>query len=378
MKIAQVCPDYYPYIGGAQKYVKEVSERLVRKGFSIDVLTTDRTGTLPAEEEINGVKVRRFKSWEGLGSGITPGAYYFSRDLRRYLSRNSGSYDVVHAHIYAGLPALYAARAKAANRFVLNPYRHRGTQSLFAKLLHIPWRLVARDIYQKADRILCVSDYERSLVLTDFGVEARKISLVPLGVNLDEFRSMTKKEKSQTVLYVGRLERYKGVEFLIRALPKLDTNIRLEIDGKGPDRDRLVRLAKVLHVEDRVKYDTSTRAELLRKYAEAGVFVLLSKYETFSLSVADALASRTPCIVANSSALRDWIDYRNCFGIEYPIDIDELAHLIKSVIGRCAEGVKLRDWNDVVEQLIKLYEGLAGEPRNSSGDQLEAKAKVGD
>jgi glycosyltransferase involved in cell wall biosynthesis len=101
----------------------------------------------------------------------------------------------------------------------------------------------------------------------------------------------------------------------------------------------------------------------LRKYAQAGVFVLLSRYEAFSLTVAEALASGTPCIVANSSALKEWIDNRNCFGIDYPIDVDRLAILIRNVMGTKVEGVvRLRDWADVAEDLIKNYE-RARQPR---------------
>jgi glycosyltransferase involved in cell wall biosynthesis len=211
-------------------------------------------------------------------------------------------------------------------------------------------------MYEVADAVVCLSEYERSLVLRDFGIERTNVSIVRPGVNKDEFRRIPKwRRNRQTILYVGRLERYKGVEYLIRVLPKLDSSMRLEIDGKGSDKDRLVKLAKMLHVENRVTFDTASRDELLRKYAEATVFVLLSKYETYSLSVAEALASGTPCIVANSSALRGWVDNRNCFGIDYPIDVDSLARLIHSAIGTRVEGVKLDDWDDVAEQLHQLY-----------------------
>lgn len=46
MKIAQVCHRYYPYIGGVETRVEEISKRLVRKGFDVEVLTNDPSGKL--------------------------------------------------------------------------------------------------------------------------------------------------------------------------------------------------------------------------------------------------------------------------------------------------------------------------------------------
>ncbi len=50
MKIAQVCPRYYPYIGGVETHVQEISQRLVKRGFEVDVVCTDTTGGLRKRE----------------------------------------------------------------------------------------------------------------------------------------------------------------------------------------------------------------------------------------------------------------------------------------------------------------------------------------
>ena len=84
--------------------------------------------------------------------------------------------------------------------------------------------------------------------------------------------------------------------------------------------------------------------------------MLLSKYEVFSIAVAEALASKTPCIVANTSALTEWVDNRNCFGINYPISSSQLAELINKVIGKKIGEVKLWPWEQVVEETLRIYE----------------------
>ncbi len=86
--------------------------------------------------------------------------------------------------------------------------------------------------------------------------------------------------------------------------------------------------------------------------------VLLSKYEAYGLVVAEALACKTPCIVANTSALSEWIDNRNVFGIDYPIHIEELVNLIKEVSGVSVEGVNIPTWDVAVEKLKRVYRGV--------------------
>jgi glycosyltransferase involved in cell wall biosynthesis len=105
MKILQVCPRYYPDIGGVEEHVRNISERLAEK-YDVSVFTTDPSGKLPKQEVINSVKIRRFKSW------APDEAYYFSREIKKCLMKNSDCFDIVHAHSYHAFPGLYAANAK--------------------------------------------------------------------------------------------------------------------------------------------------------------------------------------------------------------------------------------------------------------------------
>lgn len=355
MKIVQVCPRYYPYFGGVETHVKEISERLVKKGFEVEVLTTDPYGKLLKEDVINDVKIKRFRSY-------APGeAYYFSKKLKTYLLKNSNKYSIVHAHSYHALPALYAAQAKGSNKLVFTPHFHGRGHTFFRNLLHIPYKYFARKIFDKADKIICVSYSEKKLILEKFKVDEKKIEIISNGVNLNKFKNLEKrKEKNRkNILYVGRLEKYKCVDYIIKALPLLDKNIYLEIVGDGPYKKVLMKLVNKLNVKDRVKfYGNLSGKELLEKYAEADLFVLLSKHEAFGISVAEALASGLPSIVANTSALKEWVDNENCFGIDYPINVQELAQLINKVIGKSITKIQLPSWDDVVERLVELYMSL--------------------
>jgi len=348
MRILQVCPKYYPSIGGVEEHVKNISERLAKE-HEVSVFACDPSGRLPKEEEINGVMVKRCKSFS------PSNAYHISFEMARELKK--AKFDIVHGHSYHALP-LYFARNAKTQKFIVTPHYHghghTPVRNLFIKL----YKPFGKRIFERADKVIAVSKYEKQILLNDFNIDERKISIIPNGINLSEFNKLEAIPRElKTILYIGRLEQYKGVQHIIQILPLLDNDFCLEIVGKGTYKTNLVAQIKKLGLNNRIRfYQDLPRQELLKMYAKAGVFVLLSRHEAFSIVVAEALAAKKPCIVANTSALSEWIDNKNCFGIDYPIDSNELAKLITEVIGKEVGNVKIWDWDEVARQIAELYE----------------------
>lgn len=353
MRIAQICHRYPPYIGGVEEHVRSISERLA-KTFEVSVFTTDPSARLPKVETIENVEVRRFRAW-------APGdAYYFSWGLRNYLRQFSQSFEIVHAHNYGAFPALYAAQNKRCSKLVFTPHFHGAGGTFFRSLLNIPYRFFGKKMFSAADAIVCVSNYERALILRHFEIDEDRINVIPNGVDIESYKIAPRVEKTgRTILYVGRLEKYKGVQYLVKALPQLGDDKILQIVGKGPYKEKLIKIARTLGVADRVRFFQGlSKSELLQKYAEADVFVLLSKYESYGITVAQALASKVPCIVAKTSALREWVDNENCFGIDYEIDGKVLTRLIEETIGKKVTGVQIPTWDEVTRRLVSVYDGV--------------------
>lgn len=354
LKVALVTGSYHPFTGGIETHVKEIGEGLVTRGLDVVVLTTDRSSTLPLEETINGVKIKRFKCW------APKNAYFFSRSLKKYLSLNSSSFDIVHAHSYHSFPALYAAQAKAENHLVFTPHYHGTGNTFFRSVLHKPYKFLAKTIFDKADSIINVSNFERKLILENFKVDETKVTYISNGVRKAEFEDYTHlKRPSDTILSVGRLEKYKGLQYLIAVLPKLDQHVTLEIVGNGPYKNSLINLAERLGVASRVKfYGYVPRIDLLQKYAQAGIFCLLSEHESYGIVVAEALCAGTPCVVTNNSALVEWVDNENCIGLDSPKDLNALQVCIRTLMGKRARGANILDWTDVVTKVANTYKEL--------------------
>jgi glycosyltransferase involved in cell wall biosynthesis len=351
LSVAQICPRYHPYIGGVETHVKEISERLSKRGIHVEVLTTDPKGDQSSSEEINGVTIRRFKSWAPSES------YYFSNELYDYLRKNAKNYDIIHAHSYHAFPSLYVSWSKGDTIFMFTPHYHGEGHTPLRKLLHKPYYPIGSGIFKKADKVISVSEYEKRLILKDFNLDESMIEIIPNGINKEEFKNLNRREKDhRTLLSVTRLEEYKGVQHLIRVLPQLEEDITLEIIGKGSFQSNLLSIVKDLGLQKRVTIESGiNRKELLQKYVDADLFALLSRNEAYGITVAEALAANTPCIVANSTALTDWVDDENCFGINLPIQLPELSALIRKTMGKKVSGVKILDWNDITDTMIKLY-----------------------
>ncbi len=353
MKIAQVCPRYYPDIGGVETYVREISERLVKLGFDVEVICTDPTGRSLEKEIINGVRVIRFRS-------IAPGdAYFLAPQIYFYLK--SHNYDLIHAHNYHALPAMFAAFAKNKRSFIFTPYYHGGGHTPLRNLFHKPYKSLGRKILEMSDKLTCISEYERQKVIQDFGIPSEKIEKIPVGLTLKEFADLKHQKRTsgdRTLLYVGRLEEYKGIQYIIKTLPQLP-DFKLVVIGKGPYEKDLHKLAENLEVIKRINWQKNmSREELLKQYASADVFLMLSTHEAYGITVAEALASGVPCIVAMGSALEEFVDDQTCAGLVSPIDIDNLASMIESMSKKSITRVKnIMDWDEVVEKLIKIYEG---------------------
>lgn len=347
MRILQVSVGYSPSLGGIASHVKNISERLAKK-HEVTVFTHNYWGIWPEEERINGVLVRRFKSFSPDAS------YHLSTGMIRELRKSR--YDIVHGHGYNAL-SLYFSRYAKRKKFIATPHYHGSGNTAFRNFLLRLYKPFGRRIFADADAIISVSHYEKSLLIKDFRLNEGKIRLIPNGVNLAEFTAKEVPSGTKSILYVGRLEEYKGVQYIIQALPLLDDSFILEIVGWGTYEKELMRLADKLGLNHRVRFNHYLpRSELLKMYSQAQVFVLLSQQEAFSIVVAEALASKTPCVLAKTSALREWVDDKNCFGICYPIDTSRLAELINKVSKIKVADVKLWDWDDVTRELEKIYD----------------------
>ncbi len=355
MRILVVTKYYHPVIGGVETLVRTLAERHVLAGHQCTVVCMDLLKD--SDEVINGVHVIRFRRQGLARMGIHLG-------MREWLVKNATPehYDIVNIHNFHSPQALMAAfycRSQGLP-FVFTTHYHGHGQNRKRDLLFRVYRVYGANIYHWSEKNICVSNFEKNLVQNDFHLLDDSIVIVPNG-GMDLQKVEVPREGS--ILYVGRLVKYKGVDHILSAMSVLKGRgkvIRLRIVGTGPEKDSLVKSAHDLGLDGQVEWLEGVSDEQLNvEYHKAGVLVLLSALEAYGLVIAEALKSGTPCIVARTSALTEFTSEPGCFGVEYPPDATEVAALIEKAIGGGMKvgplSDKLISWQQVSERYLDIY-----------------------
>jgi rhamnosyl/mannosyltransferase len=160
-----------------------------------------------------------------------------------------------------------------------------------------------------------------------------KCRVVPLGVDTDVFAPEDRQPPGGapqlTILFVGRLRYYKGLEFLLQAMKDLPSHIRLEVVGDGPMRASWEAVATRLGLLDRVTFRGELDADaLLAAYRRADLFALpcTSRAEAFGTVLLEAMACGLPCITCEVGSGTSWVVQHETTGlVAPPADSDALA-----------------------------------------------------
>lgn len=347
MKILQVTPRYPPRTGGIETHVKEISERLVDCGHEVVVHTADLGPDVEGWELRNGVEVQRHQ-------GFSPGeAFHIAPEIASSVRRSDA--DVVHAHNYHSLPVFFAALGVTDERFVVTTHYHGESASSFRDRLLSVYKPFGKWAVEQADEVIAVSEWERDQLWEDFEVNA---TVIPNGVEVERFASAEPEVRDRPyLLTVGRLEEYKGVQHVIKAMPELE-RFDLVIAGSGPYASNLKQLAREVGITDRVEFlGYVVDMRLPRLYAGAAVYVTLSDFEAYGITVAEAIAAGTPCVVRETGALVDWVNTDGCIALT-DTSPETVADAVDDAFGVEPDSSELCTWAGVTDRVESKYNSV--------------------
>jgi glycosyltransferase involved in cell wall biosynthesis len=356
LRVLEVAPRFPPLAGGVEQYLAEVTPRLLEAGLDAQVLTTNPDGRLPASEVFRGVTVRRVPVLP-IGSDL-----YIAPSLPAAIAR-SGPWDLVHVHSYQTFVApfaMLAARRAHAPYFVT--FHSGGHSSRLRTSIRGAQVAVLRPLLRGARQLIAVSEFERAQFSRRLGIPRERIALMPTGAQMPVPVDVTP-DSDPLILSVGRLERYKGHQRVITAMPDVLAqlpNARLRIAGTGPFEASLRRLVAKLGLGDRVEIESvppADRAGMATLLSRASVVVLLSEYEGNPASVTEALALGRPTLVAYASGLMEYADRGHVRAV--PIDA-EPATVAAAIVREIREPLAARPisiptWDETAASLLRLY-----------------------
>jgi glycosyltransferase involved in cell wall biosynthesis len=157
--------------------------------------------------------------------------------------------------------------------------------------------------YRLNKRIIAISHYLKKELVKHFRIPEEKVEVVYNGVDFKKFKCG--KDKNY-MLFVGRLEKYKGVHELLHIVKIVQ--FPLVIVGDGRERNNLENLAKALNIQDKVSFLGNVNEEtLVRLYSNCSFFISASKWEGFGLIFVEAAACKKPSIAYNVTAIPEVI-----------------------------------------------------------------------
>lgn len=390
--------------GGMNVYVRELSRHLGARGLEVDVYTRRQSPTeervREMERNVRVIHLRAGPEEPCDRSLLFPHLPEFVSEWNEYTYHEGLEYDLVHSHYWlSGWVGRELARARVLP--IVQMFHTLG----YGKDIVAPGagnkapstRIeVERELVRDVDRIIAATPEDEAQMVEYYDADPRKVTIIPLGVDLALFRPISRRDAMRAIgielppqphliLFVGRLDPFKGLDVLFEALcrlrelePELGRQVCLAVIGGDADEDH-TRMAEQLECMDRLKSESGitdlvvflgSRAQntLPFYYSAADVCVVPSHYESFGLVALEAMACGVPVIASRVGGLQYTVqDGVNGFLVP-PGDADALAAKLKQVLGdsevrqRLAANARQRaeqfTWDSVAYRIIQVYEGL--------------------
>ncbi len=393
--------------GGMNVYVHELARRLGEKGNPVDIFTTSHPGDSgESPKPCRNVQLVHLPvNRTGGKLGLLPQLPDLASAIAEYASARKLDYKIVHSHYWlSGLVGIQLARQWQSPHVVM---LHTSAK---AKNAHIRpgadpvlREKAEKNVLASADLIIASTLMERIDLEWMYSAEASKTVIIPCGVDLKMFHPYPKDEARRELnlsrvpvfLYVGRLERGKGIEFLLEGLALAgDSRARLLIVGGDRSQKeylfRLQAIARKLNIERRVEFIGAVPHERLPVYySAADACVLPSRYETFGMVGLESLACGTPVIASPVGAMPGVIKHgRNGLLMGEP-SADEVAAAMNLMLtepgltdrmrAAARDSVWRYDWDEVARKVVQQYGRLLRKKKSpASGSSLHTESEVQD
>jgi glycosyltransferase involved in cell wall biosynthesis len=384
MKICLVNALFYPFSGGVEKHMHELSRELVKQGVDVTVVTARIQGTA-AYEEIDGVKVHRVPCISLKVPGLYPPPLIISPLFPFYLRRldRENSFDIIHLQ----------------NRFFVDF----DTAAIYAKLKHKPFMmtihnarpvgislpitvfgsaydwLIGRWPFVLADRIIAVSEWVK-YDIAKYHIDERKIVPVHNGINVSEFRPSEESNvrrqygvQGPMLLFVGRMITQKGIPYLIDAMPAVlekHPDAKLLLVGRGNALESLKKKVKAAGLEHSVLFSGYMTEEMLKEaYGTCDMFVLPSVWEVLPIAVLEAMSSSKPVVCTSAGGDAELVE-DGLNGFVVPMRdpkalAEKINELLDDPVKRARMGTASRkraeeefDWKLIAASTKKVYEDV--------------------
>ncbi len=370
MKIALVTPYDYPFPGGVTEHILQLDREFRRRGHDTRIVAASSNDADTLEDNV--IKVSGAVSsfpFSGSNVRVTISPQVFQR-VKKILAREK--FDIVHAHEPAAPPLcpIVLHHSRAVNIGTFHAYRETNTAYQLTRPLLAP-------LYNKLDGRIFVSQAVRDFTLAQFPGEYR---VIPNGIDLQRFAAPGIQpierfdDGRPNILYVGRLDKRKGFEFLLRAFPEIKKTFptaRLLVVGAftGQEKKSFVQYARRHKLTSIHFVGYVSRQELPRYYRTATIFCAPSTgFESFGIVLLEAMAAGVPIVASDITGYRQVLSPETQGKLVPPGDADAIARAcitllqdarVREQMGRAGQSTAAHyDWSQIADAVLAYYDEL--------------------
>jgi glycosyltransferase involved in cell wall biosynthesis len=351
MTLGLFTDDFHPHIGGIGRYVQELTCRIPE---DILLIFSPCQNTIRNHIQIRPPLHRQLRNLS------------FSYWLHQNITRLINTHNLSRINIQCGPGGLFLLR-KLDQHVVATCHHTWWQQSRYItsqvwKRIFTPFEKLT---YRLADRIICDSEDSRSILADKYGISPDKMAVIPIGVDTQEFYPMDDiKKQPFSILYVGRIDKRKGVDFLIRAMRPVSqtiSNAKLYVAGVGKDLSKLKTYVRDFSLEKHVEFMGYISDDRLNEwYNRVQCVVVPSMFEGFGLTAIEAMAAGTSVIATKVDSLKTIVeDGTTGILVDYG-DVDGLSEKIIYLLNNKARREELRrgalekvntvyNWNSIMQ-----------------------------
>jgi D-inositol-3-phosphate glycosyltransferase len=314
--------------GGMSVYIRELAHELGKQGHLVDVYTRVHDSQDCQIYEL-GQNARLIHLRAGKDEDIHKLAVYshlpeFACNLESFRKHNDLKYDLIFSHYWlSGLVGEYLQQRWHVPHIMMFHTLGAVKNTIGVGDDEPELRIeTERDLAQNCHHIIAPTEREKEELIWHYGALPERIGVVPCGVNLEQFKPVSKEHAKQylgfnndkIILFVGRIDPLKGIDKLIEAVPYLQNvpGLRLVVIGGGEHSQReiekLQELAGNLNIQDSVAFLGLIKHDQLPYfYSAADACVVPSYYESFGLVALESLACGTPVVATDVGNLKSVI-----------------------------------------------------------------------
>jgi phosphatidylinositol alpha-mannosyltransferase len=378
MKIGLVCPYSIDRHGGVLEIVLSLRAGLIERGHEVKIITPKPRGRAnqePPEGVIFVGTSTDFRTLTFTETTAQVSSTVDSEHIDEILAEEK--FDVLHFH-EPWNPLLSRQLLQRSSSVNIATFHAKVSEAMSTRALLRIVNPYLKSVMKYLHVLTAVSNAGAEYVT---GITDQPITIIPNGIDLVKyhFNPHVEPAAEPTVLFVGRLERRKGVRYLLQAFQLLqqdNPNVRLLIAGDGPDRERLELLSEDLRLRN-VSFLGFVSEELKQQLlAEADVFCSPAiSGESFGIVLLEAMATGTVTVAGNNPGYADLMQGVGALSVINPLDIDEFARQLNVMLHEPGVRKLWQDWaQDYVQQfsydrVIDQYEALYVEALKTHGQR---------